>query len=152
HLSHRIAPALGEGLERPFPYIVMLVPQRPQRAPELLLPERGDAVVRKETPDLAESSQSRYLSKAQGPDLQGRDTPRQAIAPGFGAKRGTSRHEHPHRVDVDEMLELDGPVSQVLYLVEQQERSGPSERRLVEGLAQDLLCEPTAQIQDGLLQ
>src|SRR5947208_5910128 len=130
----------------------MLLPQRPQRTPELFVLERRDAVFREQTRDLAESPQSSDLAKNQGTDLQRREAPGQTVATLLDPEGGTPGDEHAHRVDVDEMLELGGPVRQVLDLVEQQERRDSYQGRLVEGLAQDLLREPSAQIQDGLLQ
>jgi len=147
-VGDRVGAARREGRKGAVPCLSQLLPMAAQRLPGLLRLERRQAVVRQERGELPMSPDLGDLPQQQRPHLDRRDAAREAVAAGLDPQGRAAGDQHPDRVQVHQMLELRGPVREVLNLVEQDEGGAPGSRRFMERLPQYRLRIPAAELQD----
>lgn len=141
-MAEGVSAESGEAAECKFSDSGMLSPVFDQSAPKFEGFPIFDSGFRGVGGKTAESPDSGNLAESQRPDLDGGHSTREVVMSLPNPQRGRASYDYSRGGEVSERLELDGPVRQILNLVEEQVcRStfggGGIERRL-----EDVLLEP----------
>ncbi len=144
-LGYRIPTAFRERLEGSVAKLPVSPAQLGKLPPSLHLGELLEAICGQQGLEIPLETQAGHFAEQQGAEFDGRNPPRKAVPPSLHTQRRTAGHEHVNLVMIDQSLQLWGPVLEVLYFVQEQERRAVGSGGLVESRAQDAVLEPASQ-------
>src|SRR5216683_7756324 len=103
-LGHRISASLGKCAEGRIAQRPVRFAEGPQILPETLLFQRPETVGGKVWLQFLSGAEFRNFPQQQRAHFQSQDAPRETVSSRFDSQRRAARHQDPHGIDIDKVL------------------------------------------------